>query len=951
MATKLKRMIYIGVGGTGIETVLQVKDYFKSISPNDEFPPMIKFLMVDTDKEALKNFNLKSEEYFPIAEKNASAIFSAHKERYSTLPNPSRIRSLNAGAGQVRSLGKFALSSKEYTVGTTTLSFSDKFRRIYDEVLNIHDENENFELLGDDVEVHIAFSLCGGTGSGSFLSIAYLIRQIVPTCKLFGYGFSHNFFTNLPTADRIKTNAYASLLELDHCMHADEPAYQGIKYPTESYINQPPFDSFMFIDNRTNTKDNTVTPYMYPTTAKAQVEKRVCYAMALSAGDLGVAGASVTDNIIDDIAGGTFNVTFSDSNEEKKGWVSSLGVSEIICKSNSEEDLFSAKLSIKILKELNASNSNISAATEAYNWVKEFELNESGDTDDHDAVVNYLVSPDDFENVVATEITQDTLERGKSDFLKRVEIKSSAIEKKISDKEESIKELLRSKIQTVLFPKTGSSLGIAGTIEVLKKFEGLMNNYKAVMENECNIETSNISLHKNEWSDACDTMSRLVRGYTYNKESRISQCESDLCYAAQEEFKSDCQLRRRIAAKTLFEKIATFAKNQYETLENFKTRVSDAITTKEEEIQTINSTFTIDANNWGTIDLTKQAENLETTKVSDIVYSLDDFFKSTNYISVDELAGCTNIDEKVDKFADKEYEKHLTKIGGSINSKYPIIRILQSLSDTELDTYLKNAANKYSMPLMDIDKFGEDVNVTEHIFIGAPGGDNCDSRIKDHMKSILGDTVDPRWIDTKDPNRLLIYRQIGVIPPYFITGVSAGRNTFFRSGSCQEKFENSINKDYVPFTDTAFDDAYKKKGFRLDRNKKENMDMGIESWVQCFILGLIERSANGIYRIEYPAGETLPDDPFRSWKVLGKNRFDAFDIFNNDLQFKKYVQEKLANLLKDNSLQKKYQSFWGYDNRQKYASVCLLQIPSEEYDIEEVQILFVREINFLSSKL
>lgn len=81
MATKLKRMIYIGVGGTGIETVLQVKDYFKSISPNDEFPPMIKFLMVDTDKEALKNFNLKSEEYFPIAEKKCIGdILSTQRE-------------------------------------------------------------------------------------------------------------------------------------------------------------------------------------------------------------------------------------------------------------------------------------------------------------------------------------------------------------------------------------------------------------------------------------------------------------------------------------------------------------------------------------------------------------------------------------------------------------------------------------------------------------------------------------------------------------------------------------------------------------------------------------------------------------------------------------------------------------------------------------------------------
>lgn len=47
MATKIKRCLYIGLGGTGMKSLLHTKKMF--IETYGEVPPMIGFLGIDTD--------------------------------------------------------------------------------------------------------------------------------------------------------------------------------------------------------------------------------------------------------------------------------------------------------------------------------------------------------------------------------------------------------------------------------------------------------------------------------------------------------------------------------------------------------------------------------------------------------------------------------------------------------------------------------------------------------------------------------------------------------------------------------------------------------------------------------------------------------------------------------------------------------------------------------------
>ena len=109
MPTQLRRTIYIGAGGTGVQTVLQVRNYFKSLTKDGSLPPMIKCLFIDTDENQVQNLDssIPDSEILSLSERDAKPIYQANKSKYETYTNMSSIRALINGAGQYRSHGRF----------------------------------------------------------------------------------------------------------------------------------------------------------------------------------------------------------------------------------------------------------------------------------------------------------------------------------------------------------------------------------------------------------------------------------------------------------------------------------------------------------------------------------------------------------------------------------------------------------------------------------------------------------------------------------------------------------------------------------------------------------------------------------------------------------------------------------------------------------------------------
>ena len=119
MATEIRRSLYIGLGGTGMSTLLSTKRFF--IETYGAVPPMVGFLGIDADRDFFSNTTIDSNngkikltenEFCPIIVQNALPNFKKYKEQYYSWLPPENINALAGltgdGCGQVRSNGRFS---------------------------------------------------------------------------------------------------------------------------------------------------------------------------------------------------------------------------------------------------------------------------------------------------------------------------------------------------------------------------------------------------------------------------------------------------------------------------------------------------------------------------------------------------------------------------------------------------------------------------------------------------------------------------------------------------------------------------------------------------------------------------------------------------------------------------------------------------------------------------
>ncbi len=231
-------MLVIGIGGTGIDALLRLKYQInrrfnlpedKLTKRRKEKPDNIEFLALETNQHD-KNKKYKGIGLDPMNE----LILLSNPEIGSILQNRSIIDSCIAewlspelnvedgitGANGVRQAGRLLLFTKAIQVVKSI-----------DKKINVLLEGTSEKLV-----VFILTGLSGGTGSGCYLDIAYMVRGImerrfgsagIDRVNTLGYLFTPDVNLANPslsshTQDYIKKNGYAALKELDYWMNVAE---------------------------------------------------------------------------------------------------------------------------------------------------------------------------------------------------------------------------------------------------------------------------------------------------------------------------------------------------------------------------------------------------------------------------------------------------------------------------------------------------------------------------------------------------------------------------------------------------------------------------------------------------------------------------------------------------------------------------------------------------------
>ena len=246
--TTLNRTLIIGLGGTGVEVLRKFKRRFVDLYDREQ--KYMKLLAFDT-AEQLDSLDprLSPSEFLLLSDPriNVAEVVNSRHENPSLgwikgdLPQFEII----AGAGQKRLYGH--------------LAYFWRGRDIYAAISRALDGlfsaqlNQEFADMQADCRIFVVSSLCGGTGTGMFLDISYLVQNMIEKrrqpASYFGLMFLPSAFqalTSDPFAWRaINANGYAALEELNYYMQDKfecREFYSPLPDEPRITVSRTPFD-------------------------------------------------------------------------------------------------------------------------------------------------------------------------------------------------------------------------------------------------------------------------------------------------------------------------------------------------------------------------------------------------------------------------------------------------------------------------------------------------------------------------------------------------------------------------------------------------------------------------------------------------------------------------------------------------------------------------------------
>jgi Tubulin like len=262
----VKPTIIIGVGGSGGDVLLRIrKRFFEKYGPLSHFP-IVSYLWLDTDAtEKDVGAGIFTEHIaFAPSEKLMTTIPDTtritndlnqypHVKRWF-YPGLTKLKTMTEGAGQIRAYSRLGFFEHYTQIRNAIINAGSVVRNI--ENIKTVRERHHLETNIANLQVFIVFSLAGGTGSGMFLDLAFLVKDIFRGTALTTIGclLMPGLFN--PNEDRVFANGYAALKELEYYSYENDFDVEWPGEPLRS-IPGPPF-SYTYLIDRTNHASNNV---------------------------------------------------------------------------------------------------------------------------------------------------------------------------------------------------------------------------------------------------------------------------------------------------------------------------------------------------------------------------------------------------------------------------------------------------------------------------------------------------------------------------------------------------------------------------------------------------------------------------------------------------------------------------------------------------------------------
>ncbi|MFM6208325.1 MAG: tubulin-like doman-containing protein [Planktothrix sp.] len=273
----VQRTICIGLGGTGRDVLMRIRRLIVEKYGDLTELPIVSFVHIDTDKTATQSASLKTgntyrgvDLSFRDSEKVNAILTSAevtnfvrgveqrskfghsgpfdHISRWFPPQLLGNIRAVEEGAKGIRPVGRLAFFHN-YQKIKTVIETAERRTKGHEASLL-----QAGLKLEPGLNIFVIGSLCGGTGSGMFLDVAYSLRKSYGDkgTQLLGYlVVSPQLYSN---ASYMNANTYAALKELNYYSSAGTRFEACYDMQNLAIVQEPraPFDYTYLISNETN---------------------------------------------------------------------------------------------------------------------------------------------------------------------------------------------------------------------------------------------------------------------------------------------------------------------------------------------------------------------------------------------------------------------------------------------------------------------------------------------------------------------------------------------------------------------------------------------------------------------------------------------------------------------------------------------------------------------------
>ena len=916
MATKIKRCLYVGLGGTGMNALLHTKKMF--VETYGEVPPMIGFLGVDTDGDAYKKelpskygpVSLAPNEQTPIQVEDAQEAYMTSKQHFGWV-HPDNVFALTAmtkGAGQIRTNGRFALTCN-YDMLTNKVT--DAVGRITNADIR-NNAKYDADYVGD-VEVHMVFSMSGGTGAGTFINMAYVVKRALGNkCKITGYAVLPDVFESMSQygMDRVKPNTYGSILDLDYFMHLNGTEGLQFDYVSSTQeIKSRPFSAFFFVDNKNKNGDSYSNV--------DQLAEMISLALVTASGELSGSMASVTDNIEKSIMNGEGMVG------NKRAWVSGMGACEILFRGKDMGETNALKNAQRILQRMinNCQDANIIVN----NWIDSPEVNirENGGAE-NDNVIDFILPKTPKYPLVDIADDQAAVNSAMSYIETVARPKDEEVQSKVLELKERVQKELHKLVVKTINQECGVGLakdvldGLSSQISIfLKEMNNEKDDLAEVMprlENAINVASSDLK----------DVSSRF-----FKKKSTVESLRDDVCQATMALAVNIREQKRRDGAITFFSSLLQTIGEEQLKLNNIENKLKAVNTSFNNKIAALQNNVNKSNSASFQIDLAKQA--ISTIGINEEEIQINDFLNKLPY---------TDKFYEIDGKLVEEIENELLNYTRTLPtaqkwSKTTIDDIMNEMdkdNPDELDRILRMALKKAS-PLLIINQRGEvGYKVAHFTYVGIP----MDSSIltdNDRLTNLGGeDKINFTRLGMDD--RIIIYQQVGVVPSYFIGSLESYRQKYKQCNIFSHFDYNIYNR-------------MQKENFSLEPVKEDGLH-DIEMWVRGLVFGLIKNEDGKYYVKNKRTGKAILD----YWVELAIYRNDAFNAFVNDAQvLRPQFKEYINNWQKDHGQDaiKQLRADVKMNYREKYSQLNMENSELLARGNEEIANLIERELKFIET--